>query len=67
MHRYFISFRFIDGKKTGFGNVVLETNHKISDFHNVDDMQQWVNDAQKWIENNTNVEAAIVLNFILIN
>jgi len=67
MYRYFVSFKFVTGKKTGVGNVVLESNHKISDFNNVDNMQQWVDDAQKWIENKINAETVIIINFILIN
>lgn len=67
MYRYFISFTHGSYEKSGCGNVIVETNHKISDFDNTDDMQKWVNELHRWIENNANVKNVIIMNFKLIN
>ena len=37
-------------------NVVLESDHKINDFDNLDDANKWIRDMQKWIEDNGNVK-----------
>lgn len=63
MYKYFISFTCIGGT----GNVVIEANHKISDFDNIDDMQEWINSAQRWIEDNADVKNVTIVNFKLIN
>lgn len=67
MYKYFVSFKYANGQEAGYGNVVLESNSKISDFDNINNMQNWINDAQKWIENNANFKKVIILNFIFIN
>lgn len=66
MFKYFVSFTHITNGKSGFGNAVLEVNHKITDFDNSDTMRQWVNDAQKWIERISDVKDVIILNFIFL-
>lgn len=67
MYRYFISFTHNTPEESGYGNVIVETNYKISDFDNTDDMQEWVDGVQRWIEDNTNVKNVIITNFKLIN
>ena len=68
MFKYFVSFSYFTDNGKGFGNVVVESDHKITDFENIDGMQQWIVDMQKWIEEkNGYIKNVIVLNFILIN
>lgn len=67
MYRYFVSFAHRFSEQKGFGNVIIEADHNISDFNNIGDMQKWVNDIQKWIEDNGNIRNVIIMNFQLIN
>lgn len=67
MYKYFISFTYSSYEKGGYGNVIIEADHKISDFNNTDDMQKWVIDLQRWIESNANIKNVIIMNFKLIN
>ena len=66
MYRYFVSFTHMSDKQKG-GNVVLESDHKINDFDNLDDANKWIRDMQKWIEDNGNVKNVIIMNFQLLN
>ena len=68
MHKYFISFSHMTDNGTGFGNTVVESNVKITDFESIDGMQKWITDIQKWIEEkNGYIKNVIVLNFILLD
>lgn len=68
MYKYFVSYSYFTDNGTGFGNIVVESNYKITDYENIDGMQQWIIDMQKWIEEkNGYIKNVIVLNFILLN
>ena len=67
MYRYFVSFTHSSYEKNGYGNVIVETNHRISDFDNTDDMQKWIDDLQRWIENKADIKNVIIMNFKLLN
>lgn len=47
MYKYFVSFTHMSVIQNGCGNVVVECDHKISDFTKIEDMQKWINDMQK--------------------
>ena len=67
MYRYFVSFTHSSCEENGCGNVIVETNHRISDFDNANDMQKWIDDLQRWIENKADIKNVIIMNFKLIN
>lgn len=68
MYKYFVSFSFITNNNEGFGNTIVESNIKITDIDNIDGMQSWLTEVQKWIEErNGKIKNVIVLNFILLN
>lgn len=68
MYSYFIVFSHMTDNSIGFGNVIVESNVKITDFESIDEMQKWIIDVQKWIEKkNGYIENVIVLNFIPLN
>lgn len=66
MYKYFISFTHMSVIQNGCGNVVVECDHKISDFTKIEDMQKWINDMQKWIEDNGKIKNVIIMSFQLI-
>lgn len=66
MYKYFVSYSHSEGNIFGFGCTVLEANKKISDFDNIDDCNNLIRDMKKWIENNSNVENVVILNFTLL-
>ena len=68
MYKYFISFSCATNDGTGFGNTVVESNVRISDFESLDEMQKWINDVHNWIaKQNGKVKNVIVLNFVPLN
>lgn len=67
MYKYFISFSHVTDNGIGYGNTVVESNVKITDFKSIGEMQRWINDVQKWIEEkNGYIKNVIVLNFFLL-
>lgn len=67
MYKYFVSFSHMTNNGIGFGNTVVESNTKMNYFENIDEMQKWIIDMQKWIEINSHIKDVIVLNFILLD
>lgn len=67
MYKYFVSFKvYYSNGKTGSGNIVLESNVRISDFDNIDDMNQWIINMQNWIKEKLEVESVIIMNFVFL-
>jgi len=64
MHKYFISITYNHKRKTKFANFVLECNNAIINCSGLNDMQQWVYDAQKWIEKTYKLKNVVIINFI---
>lgn len=76
MYKYFISFSCETKSGNGivFGNTVVETNVKVTDFDSVDDMQRWITDAQKCVQeliqkknSQIKINSVIILNFQLLS
>lgn len=70
MYKYFISFSCETKNGIVFGNTVVETNVKVTDFDSVDDMQRWITDVQECIQKNNSqikINSVIVLNFQLLS
>ena len=47
MYRYFVSFTHMSDKQKGCGNVVLESDHKINDFDNLDELPTHTRDFSR--------------------
>lgn len=68
MYKYFVTFSHEINNGIGFGNTVVESNFKITDFESIDEMNKWIFDLQKWIEEkNGYIKNVIILNFVLLN
>lgn len=68
MYKYFISFCCIYKNGKGYGNTLVESDFRITDLKSIDEMQNWINDVEKWIaKQNDSIEGVVVLNFISLN
>ncbi len=67
MYKYFVSFVFNNANgKNAFGNVVMESNVKITDYDSLDDMNNWILEMTKWIKDKINSEQVAIMNFLLL-
>ena len=66
MYKYFVAYNHFTNDSFGTGNIILETSTKITYYADINNLQSWINSAQKWIEKNYNLKGVVIINFIQI-
>lgn len=66
MYKYFISFSYLTEEGLAFGNSVLNSTIRITDYDDVHEMNNWIKDMQQYISEIGNVKNVSILNFQII-
>ena len=66
MFKYFVSFSYTSSTGQKFGNAIIESIYRISDFDNVSDTQKWLEELHQTLYKNSNFKNIVILNINLL-